>query len=63
VLELLDALNDLGEGDELVDPELAPERHGEVRHSCLEVSRARRELGWTAEVQLSDGLRRTVAGL
>ncbi len=63
VLELLDALNELGERDELVDPVLAPERRGEVRHSCLEVSRARRELGWTAEVQLTDGLRRIVAGL
>jgi UDP-glucose 4-epimerase len=37
-------------------PVHAPERPGEVRRSCLDVSRARRELGWEAETELRDGL-------
>ena len=45
------------------EPQFAPERPGEVRRSCLDVTRARRELGWQAEVQLRDGLRRILAGL
>jgi UDP-glucose 4-epimerase len=44
-------------------PDFAPERPGEVRRSCLDVSRAKRELGWEAEVQLRDGLRLILAGL
>ena len=38
----------------------APEREGEVARSCLEVSRAERQLGWRAEVGLEEGLRRTL---
>jgi nucleoside-diphosphate-sugar epimerase len=35
-------------------------RRGEIEHSCLEVSRARTELGWIAQTTLADGLERTV---
>jgi len=63
VLDLLDALRDVSAVGHLPDPEFAPERAGEVRRSCLDVSRARRELGWEAEVQLRDGLRRILAEL
>jgi len=63
VLELIEALNDASDHGSLKDPEFAPERPGEVRRSCLDVSRARNELGWTAQAQLRDGLRRILAGL
>ncbi len=62
VLELISALADAAERP-LSEPEFAPERPGEVMRSCLDVSRARDELGWKAEVELRDGLRRILAGL
>jgi UDP-glucose 4-epimerase len=49
-------------GSEL-EPELADLRPGELQHSCLDVSRAERELGWRAEVPIAEGLRRTYAAL
>ena len=64
VLELLDALRAVSDGGRsLREPRFAPERPGEVRRSCLDVSRARTELGWTAQVRLGDALRRVLAGL
>ena len=63
VLELLDALREVSAAGDLPEPQFAPERPGEVRRSCLDVSRAHRELGWEAEVELTDGLRRILAGL
>jgi UDP-glucose 4-epimerase len=63
VLDLLAALNDVADGAAPLDPEFAEERPGEVRRSCLDASRARRELGWEAEVELREGLRRVLAGL
>lgn len=39
----------------------APPRTGDVRHSQFDVTRAGRELGWKPEVDLIEGLRRTVA--
>jgi UDP-glucose 4-epimerase len=64
VLELIDALNHVGyNGAKLPEPKFAPERLGELRRSCLDVTRARRELGWEAEVALRDGLARILAGL
>jgi UDP-glucose 4-epimerase len=64
VLDLLSALDDVGSDfGALREPRFAPERPGEVRRSCLDVSRARRELGWDAEVALRDGLGRILAGL
>ena len=63
VLELLDALREVGDGGHLPEPQFAPERPGEVRRSRLDVTRARRDLGWEAEVGLRDGLRRILARL
>jgi UDP-glucose 4-epimerase len=60
VLELLDALHELGEMPPAV---FAPERPGEVRRSCLDPSRALAELGWQANVDLRDGLRVILDGL
>jgi len=42
---------------------VSAERPGEVRRSCLDVSRARRDLDWEATVSLRDGLRTILAGL
>ena len=58
VLELIAALDQLGHRS---DTEFAPERPGEVRRSCLDNTRARRELGWQPSVTLKDGLRRIFA--
>jgi UDP-glucose 4-epimerase len=62
VLDLIDALNDVS-GGAMPEPEFAPDRPGEVARSCLDVTRAKQELGWEAEVQLRDGLRRILAEL
>jgi UDP-glucose 4-epimerase len=66
VLQLVDALREVG-GEAgmgvLSEPTLAPARAGEVERSCLDVERARSELGWEATVSLSDGLRRILATL
>jgi UDP-glucose 4-epimerase len=66
VLDLIDALRAVGAElsiGALAEPAFVPERPGEVRRSCLAVSRARSELGWEARVQLRDGLRRILTGL
>jgi UDP-glucose 4-epimerase len=63
VLELLDALRRAGGRGSLSQPRFEPPRAGEVRRSCLDVGRARRELGWEAKVALPDGLRTILAGL
>jgi UDP-glucose 4-epimerase len=42
-----------------LEPELADLRPGELQHSCLDASRAERELGWRAEVPIEEGLRWT----
>jgi UDP-glucose 4-epimerase len=62
VLELIEALNEVAD-HRLPEPVFAPERVGEVRRSCMDVSRARSELGWEATVELHEGLRRILAGL
>lgn len=41
-------------------PNYAPPRTGDVLHSWADISAARRDLGYTTEVDLDDGLRRTV---
>ena len=46
-----------------VEPVLAPLRTGELERSCLDASRAARELGWRAEVELESGLASTYAAL
>jgi UDP-glucose 4-epimerase len=63
VLDLIQALNDVSPGRPLADPIFEPERPGEVRRSCLDVTRAREELKWEARVSLRDGLRTILAGL
>ncbi|HEX3976521.1 MAG TPA: GDP-mannose 4,6-dehydratase [Solirubrobacteraceae bacterium] len=63
VLALIEALNDVSPEKPLPAPNYSPERPGEVRRSCLDVSRARSELGWEASVSLRDGLRTILAGL
>ncbi len=63
VLDLIDALNDVADRGPLAEPEFAPERPGEVSRSCLDVDRARRELGWQAQVELRDGLKAILASI
>ena len=62
VLDLLEALREVGAGAGL-EPEFAPERAGEVRRSCLDVSKAAAVLGWRARVTLLDGLQTIMNGL
>jgi UDP-glucose 4-epimerase len=62
VLELVDALNEVARPG-LSTPKFGTERLGEVRRSCLDVSRARTELGWAANVELRDGLAVILSGL
>jgi UDP-glucose 4-epimerase len=61
VLELLEALRSFVGRDGLPEARFAPERPGEVRRSCLDVSRAREQLGWVAQVPLAEGVRRLLA--
>jgi UDP-glucose 4-epimerase len=61
VLDLVEAL--AGHSENGFEPEFAPERAGEVRHNALETTRAQAELGWQSEVELSDGLGRTLDSL
>lgn len=42
-----------------IEPELAPERLGEIERSVLDPRRANAELGWTPRWSLEDGLRET----
>ncbi len=44
-------------------PVHAPERPGDVHRIYLDSSKARRELGWTPEIDLHEGIARTVAAL
>ena len=61
MLEVLAALRRAaGLGDDELQPEFAPARLGELQRSALDVSRARAELGFSAEAGLDDGLRRTL---
>lgn len=46
-----------------VEPELAPLREGELERSCMDPSRARRELGWEALIPLERGLHETYEAL
>jgi UDP-glucose 4-epimerase len=59
VLELVEALRDLGDGDGF-EPEFAPARAGEVQRISLDAGRAQRELGWDAATDLGEGLRLTL---
>ncbi|HTR89043.1 MAG TPA: NAD-dependent epimerase/dehydratase family protein [Solirubrobacteraceae bacterium] len=46
-----------------IEPQLEDLRPGELQHSCLDVSRAQRELDWRAEVAIEEGLRQTYEAL
>lgn len=59
VLELADALRELGGGAPF-QPVHAPARAGEVARSCLDATRARAAIGWEPQVDLAEGLRRTL---
>src|SRR3954447_3381408 len=59
VLDLLAILQQEGGRDDF-DAELAPARLGEIERSCLDVTRAREELGWQARTSLADGIRVTL---
>ncbi len=58
VLEIVEGLRPYAGGD--FEAEHAEARPGELDRSCLDVGRAREELGWSAQVELVEGLRRTV---
>jgi UDP-glucose 4-epimerase len=59
VLDLVQILQQEGDRDDF-EPELAPARMGEIERSCLDVTRAREELGWTARTSLAEGMRATL---
>ncbi len=42
------------------EPIYAPERKGEIRKTYLDTSKAKKELGWQAKLELKDGLEKTV---
>jgi UDP-glucose 4-epimerase len=46
-----------------IEPRLADLRPGELQHSCIDASRAERELGWRPQVSIKEGLRRTYEAL
>jgi UDP-glucose 4-epimerase len=49
-----------GVGEGGFEPEFAPARAGELQRSSLDVTRARAELGFSAETDLVSGLRSTL---
>ena len=65
VLELVRELGRVGaeHGLSLPAPEFLPARAGEVSRSCLDVRRARAELGWEPRTRLGGGLEQILAGL
>jgi UDP-glucose 4-epimerase len=61
VLEIVEVMKELEpEAAERFEPEFAPPRLGEIERSCLDVTRAREELGFVAETSLRDGMRVTL---
>ncbi|HVF79574.1 MAG TPA: NAD-dependent epimerase/dehydratase family protein [Solirubrobacteraceae bacterium] len=58
VLDIVRALSDLA-GPETPEPEFAPTRLGELDRSCLDASRARELLDWSASTPIAEGLRLT----
>lgn len=61
VLDIVSAL--APHARESFEPEMVPERPGEVRHIALDASRAKGELDWSPAVGLNDGLERTLNSL
>jgi UDP-glucose 4-epimerase len=61
VVDVLSALRRAASvGDEALEPEFAPARPGELQRSSLDVSRARVELGFTADTDLVSGMTPTL---
>jgi len=61
VLQLIDAVCEAsGTAPEDFAAEFHPARLGEIERSCLDVTRAREELGWSAEIGMAEGMRRTL---
>ena len=60
VLDLAGAMRTLAP-DAPFEPRFAEPRAGEVRRSCLDAARADAQLGWAPQVDLHEGLRRTLA--
>jgi nucleoside-diphosphate-sugar epimerase len=48
-------------GCETIEPEFAPPRPGDVRHSHADASEAARVLGWSSKVSFEDGVARILA--
>jgi UDP-glucose 4-epimerase len=62
VIDVLNALRRAaGLGDDELQPEFAPARAGELQRSSLDVTRARVELGFTADTDLVAGMQPTFA--
>src|SRR4051794_25022239 len=61
VLDIVEVIKEL-EPDAAAgfEPELASPRMGEIERSCLDVGRAREELGFEAQTSLRDGMRATL---
>jgi UDP-glucose 4-epimerase len=62
VLDLVDILAGI-EGRDDFTPEFAPERAGEVQRISLDAALAARELGWTPQTTLEQGLAQTLAAV
>lgn len=58
ILELFETMRRLL--DSKVEVKHGPPRSGEVKHSCADISRARRELGYEPSVSFEEGLRHTL---
>ena len=58
VLDIVGELSRLS-GPETPEPEFAPARLGELDRSCLDATRARELLGWSASTPIGEGLRLT----
>ncbi len=64
VLGLIDAIRAAGDaGPDAFEPEHRDARLGELQRSCLSVGKAREVLGWQAELDVREGVRRTLAGV
>ncbi len=61
VLDIVDVL--AGQSDNGFEADHAPARSGEVQHIALDPSRTKAELGWEAQVDLEQGLARTLDSL
>lgn len=58
VLDIVRTLSQLN-GPDAPEPEFAPARLGEIDRSCLDATRARERLDWSATTSIHDGLRLT----